>query len=165
MAAVTQWLYLVINSHISLGAIFGAIRQLLGGCGMSQDRKSGAAANKWGRRTARKIATQIGAVMVDSYSNEARFRGKRVVIKCAKPATNSVGVTFKMLGRLDSIIGALQLSGGSFELRSLARSVFKSEMRETRSRGDSTRKVGQVRRSVFVNQGKLLGQVRISRTH
>ena len=80
-----------------------------------------------------------------------------VVIKCAKPATNSVGVTFKMLGRLHSIIGAFQLSDGSFELRSLARSVFQSKMRETMSRGDFARGQLRIRRSVFVNQGKLLG--------
>jgi len=40
---------------------------------------------------------------------------KNVVIKCAASATDSVGVTFKMLERLDSIIGAFQLDDGSFE--------------------------------------------------
>jgi hypothetical protein len=132
---------------------------------MSQDRRSGAAANKWGRLTARKIATKIGAAMLGSNSNEARFRRKRVVIKCANPATRSIGVMFSMLSRLDTVIAAFQLSDGSFELWCLAISVFRSEMSETRSRGDSAGKVGQVRRSVFVNRGKHLGRVRISHTH
>jgi hypothetical protein len=127
---------------------------------MPQNRKSGAAANKWGRQTARKIATEIGAVMLGSNSNEARFRNKRVVIKCARRATVNIGVMFNMLERLDSIIGAFQLADNSFKLWTLAIPVFRSEMRVTRSKGVSAGKVGQVQRSVFVNRGRLLGRIR-----
>ena len=62
---------------------------------MSQNKVSGAAANKWGLQTAQRIAPKIGAVVLNSTSNEVRFKGKRVVIKCGKTATNSVRVTFK----------------------------------------------------------------------
>src|SRR5262249_49901918 len=107
---------------------------------MAQDRASGAAANEWGRVTARAIASKIGT------SNEATLNGEKVVIKCAASATDSVGVTFKMLDRLDSIIGAFQLDDKSFELWSLAPEKFHQEMRDTRSKGSSSGKVGIVRR-------------------
>lgn len=102
---------------------------------MTQDRASGAAANDWGRATARAIASQIGAVMKSRASNEALLDGKKVVIKCAASATDSVGVTFKMLDRLDSVIAAFQLDDGSFELWSLPRERFRHEMRDSRSKG------------------------------
>jgi hypothetical protein len=60
--------------------------------------------------------------------------------------TDSVGVTYMMLDRLDSIISAFQLDGGSFELWSLSAEKFRQEMRDTRSRGSSAGKVGLVRR-------------------
>lgn len=53
-------------------------------------------------------------------SNEALLNGQHVVIKCAAPATDSVGVTYQMLERLDAVIGAFQLDDGSFELWSLS---------------------------------------------
>jgi len=127
---------------------------------MSQDQASGAAANEWGRETARQIASRIGAEMLGSGSNEASLDGKRVVIKCAGRATDSVGVTFKMLETLDAVIAAFQLDDGSFELWSLPGDVFRAEMRDTRSRGAAAGKVGLVRRAVFSSRGTLVGRVR-----
>lgn len=86
---------------------------------MPQDRNSGAAANRWGRETARQIASRIGATMQIRASNEALLDGQKVVIKCAAPATDSVGVTYKMLEKLDAVIGAFQLDDGSFDLWSV----------------------------------------------
>lgn len=128
---------------------------------MTQDRASGATANEWGRTTARAIASKIGAVMKGRTSNEATLEGKKVVIKCAASATDSFGVTFKMLDRLDSIIGAFQLDDGSFELWSLSPEKFRQEMRDTRSRGSAAGKVGLVRRGVFERSGMLLARVRL----
>lgn len=128
---------------------------------MTQDRASGAAANEWGRATARVIAHQIGAVMKSRTSNEALLDGKKVVIKCAARATDSVGVTFRMLNRLDSVIGAFQLDDGSFELWSLPAENFRQEMRDTRSKGAAAGKVGLVRRDVFEKNGKRLGKIRL----
>ncbi len=48
---------------------------------MTQDLASGAAANEWGRKTAREIAFEIGAVMKGRSSNEAVLDDKKVVIK------------------------------------------------------------------------------------
>jgi hypothetical protein len=128
---------------------------------MTQDRVSGAAANEWGRVTARAIASKIGAVMKGQTSNEATLDGKKVVIKCAASATDSVGVTFKMLDRLDSIIGAFQLDDESFELWSLAPDRFRQEMRDTRSRGSAAGKVGIVRKDVFEKSGRLVARVKL----
>jgi hypothetical protein len=97
-------------------------------------------------------------------SNEALLNGKNVVIKCAAPATDSVGVTYKMLETLDAIIGAFQLDDGSFELWSLSPEQFESAMRKTRSRGPSAGKVAIVRRSIFVSHGIHLGRVWINRS-
>lgn len=128
---------------------------------MTQDRVTGAAANAWGRATARAIAAKIGAVMKGRTSNEATLDGKKVVIKCAASATDSVGVTFKMLDRLDSVIGAFQLDDESFELWSLSPEKFRQEMRDTRSRGSAAGKVGLVRRDSFEKSGRLLARVRL----
>ena len=128
---------------------------------MTQDRTSGAAANKWGRDIAPKIALKIGAVMKGRTSNEALLYGKTVVIKCAAKATSSVGVSFKMLNHLDSILGAFQLDDGSFELWSLPPDKFRQEMSDTRSHGPSAGKVGIVRKVSFEKGGILLGRIRL----
>jgi hypothetical protein len=41
--------------------------------------------------------------------------GNNIVIRCAARATDSVGVTFKMLETLGALLGAFQLEDGSFE--------------------------------------------------
>ena len=82
---------------------------------MKQKQLTGAAAGEWGRKTAQAIASVLGAEFKKHTSNEATFKGKTIVIKCAAPATNSVGITFKMLDRLDSIVVAFKGDDGSFE--------------------------------------------------
>lgn len=126
---------------------------------MKQDQISGAAADEWGRTTARAIAHKLGAEMKSKTSNEATFNGKNIVIKCAATATDSVGVTFKMLDRLDSIVAAFQRNNGSFELWRLPADKFRREMRDTRSTGASAGKVGLVRKDVFEKHGELITQI------
>lgn len=128
---------------------------------MSQTRESGAAADRWGRETAKALAQRLGATNFTPRSNECLLDGKRVVMKCAKPDTHSVGVTFKMLGRLDTVLGAFQGDDGAFDLWSLSASVFKDSMRDTRSRGASAGKVGLVRQDVFQSKGKSRGLLRL----
>ena len=126
---------------------------------MGQDRDTGAAANDFGRATAPQIAKQIGATMLGSASNEATLDGKRVVIKCARRRTTSVGVTYLMLSKLDRVIGAFEQDDGSFALHALPASRFKAEMRESKSQGASAGKVGLVSRKVFESTGESLGAV------
>jgi hypothetical protein len=99
--------------------------------------------------------------MTGQTSNEATIDGKTVVIKCAASGIDSVSVTFKMLDRLDSIIGAFQLDDGSFELWSLSPERFRNGMCDTRSRGSAAGKVGMVRRGSFEKSGRLLARIRL----
>ncbi|SQD76529.1 hypothetical protein [Moritella yayanosii] len=126
---------------------------------MSQNKNSGAAANKWGRETARSIASKIGATMISKASNECNHNGCKAVIKCAKVATDSVGVTYKMLERLDYIIGAFQSENGTFELFQLSSSYFENDMRATASLGSASGKVGIVRKTTFESKGQNMGLI------
>lgn len=126
---------------------------------MSQDQSSGAVASQWGKDTARLIAFKINAKMVSSRSNECIFEGVKGVIKCAKTATSSVGVSYKMLGRLDFIIGAFQAENGSFELYKLPVNYFENKMRPTASKGAANGKVGIVRRSAFESDAIYIGSI------
>ena len=126
---------------------------------MPQDRISGARANRYGRTTARKVARQIGAVSLSANSNEFKLKGKRVTIRCARVKTNQLGTSYKLLERVKSVIAALEQENGEYELYEITPEKFKANMRETRSKGRSAGKVGLVRRSLFVNEGRFLGSV------
>ncbi|WP_125559354.1 hypothetical protein [Pseudoalteromonas rubra] len=128
---------------------------------MTQNQLSGAAANDWGRQTARIIAEKLGTSIFSKMSNECAYKDSRVVIKCAKVDTNSVGVTYKMLERLDFVIGAFQQESGEFELYQLPVSIIERHMRGTASKGAAKGKVGIVRQTVFEDQGKNLGSVTV----
>jgi len=127
-----------------------------------QDRASGARANRWGRETARAIAREIGAVGMKKASNECLLDGQRTVIKCAAPKTPSVGVTYKMLKRIDAIVGAFEREDGTFHLLRLSPQFFSRAMRATRSQGASAGKVGLVQRCIFERLGEDIGTVHIS---
>ena len=99
--------------------------------------------------------------MLGSRSNEAALGGKRVVIKCAARNTNSIGVTYLMLERLHSVIGAFEQTNGSFNVISLPVTVFTANQRPSRSQGASEGKVGLVSRSVFESKGTEIKAVRI----
>jgi hypothetical protein len=126
---------------------------------MPQDRLTGAAANDWGRDTAKKVAAALGASPIRKGTNECLMNGERIGIKCAAVKTDSVGVTYKMLPHLDRIIGAFQLDDGSFELLSLTPSQFESSTTPTRSRGAAAGKVGIVKRVIFHSEGRLVGRI------
>lgn len=128
---------------------------------MSQSQASGAAANQWGRTTAREIAEKIGASMMFSNSNECTFEAERAVIKCAKPDTDSVGVTYKMLERLNIVIGAFQTENDNFEIYVLPKRHFEIKMRPTASKGSAKGKVGILRKSEFESNGIYIGSVNI----
>ncbi|MCY9827744.1 hypothetical protein [Vibrio chagasii] len=126
---------------------------------MVQDQSSGAAANDWGRKTAHAIADKLGTSIQSKNSNECIYKNSKVVIKCAKLNTNSVGVTYKMLERLDYVIGAFQQESGDFELFQLPASIYERSMRATASTGAAKGKVGIVRQTVFEDQGVSLGSL------
>lgn len=128
---------------------------------MVQDRESGAKANKYGRETAKKIAEKIGAKSISKISNEFELQGRKITIRCAKRYTNDYGVTYKMLERIDAIFAALEQKSNKYELYEIAPNIFKKNMRETQSKGASAGKVGLVRKSIFINEGKFICSVKI----
>ncbi len=128
---------------------------------MPQNRESGARANKYGRETAQIIAKGIGAKSISKTSNEFELQGRKITIRCAKHSTDSLGVTHKMLKRIDAIFGALEQEDGKYEIYELSPSLFEKRKRETRSRGASAGKVGLVRKSVFIDEGKFVCSLNI----
>ena len=129
---------------------------------MPQDRESGAAAVEYGLETARRIAKVLGATKIgNSRSNEYGLNGKRIVIKCAGATTNSVGVPYHMLERLDAVIGSFETEAGTYELYEMTPKMFKEDMRPTRSKGASSGRVGMVRKSTFVNKCKRIDTVKL----
>jgi hypothetical protein len=128
---------------------------------MPQDRETGAEANEYGRETARRIATSLGATEIHPSSNECRLNGERIVIKCARVTTPSIGVTYKMLDRLDGILAALELEDGSYDLFLLTPDIFRENMSPTRSRGSSAGRVGMLSRENIVQRGQPRGNTRL----
>lgn len=126
-----------------------------------QDRASGAAADKWGRETASALAQKLGATQPSGRSNECRLDGDRGVIKCAAAANDSVGVTFKMLDRLDAVVAAFQREDGAFEVWSLTPAAFKAHMRDTRCLGIRRQSRTCPQRRVRESRGKSIGRVRL----
>lgn len=129
---------------------------------MPQDQQTGAAASVWGRETGHRIAHELGARPLSRTSNECMLGRERIVIKCAKPATDSVGVTFKMLERISRVFGAFQQEDGTFDIWALSSAVFAKHMRDSRSQGASAGKVGLVRRGTFYSLGSHIARVRLT---
>lgn len=102
---------------------------------MPQNQTTGAAGNDYGRETAPRIATAISATMLGTRSNEATYEGQRVVIKCARAATTSVGVTYEMLKGLDLVIAAFQHKDGSYDVYSMPAREYETLMTDSRSSG------------------------------
>ena len=127
----------------------------------TQDQVSGAAANEFGRKTARALAAKIGAQSASATANEFLFDDRIISLKCASRHTQSVGVTYKMLERVDAVVGAFEASDGLFDLYELPPDRFRKQMRPTRSTGPSAGRVGLVSVAVFRREGKSLGRVRI----
>ena len=128
---------------------------------MPQNRESGAQANEYGRVTARKIADAIGAIPTSQTSNEFELDGRKITIRCARPTTTNFGVSFKMLERVESILGAIEQDNGTYKMYELSPKEFAENMRDTRSKGPSAGKVGLLNRSLFLNQGRYLRTVEL----
>jgi hypothetical protein len=128
---------------------------------MPQNRETGAEADRWGRETARKIILLLHGKPISKFSNECKIRGQRLVVKCARPTTQKVGVSYQMLERIDAVIGAFARDHRMFDLFLLTASQYKVHMTPTRSRGASSGHVGMVRKLIFEQLGKSKGLVDI----
>lgn len=126
---------------------------------MPQDQQSGAQGDAAGRSRGAKIANLLGATMTRPGSNEATLNGNRVVIKSGKRGTNSVGVSFKMLPSLHSVVAAFGRRDGAYDLFSLPASIYQQRMTMTQSKGPSRGKVGIVPKSIFEAEGQKVATV------
>lgn len=129
---------------------------------MAQDRESGSKAVQYGLLTAKKIAAKLGANKVGrGNSNEYQIRDGRIVIKCARTTTNSVGVCYQMLDRIGAVIGSFETEYGTYDIYELNADIYRDSMTPTRSKGASAERVGIVRKSVFLDRGKYLGNLQV----
>ena len=128
---------------------------------MTQNQKTGAAANKYGRETAVKIMQALGTTPIDKNTNECILNGKRVAIKCSRKYTKCIGVSYRMIERLNQIIGAFETDDNVYDLYQLSPKTFNENMRETKSKGPAAGRVGLVVQKVFEEQGKFLQSVKI----
>ena len=128
---------------------------------MSQDRESGVRADKYGRETAKKIAEIISATSISKTSNEFLHKNRKITIRCARNKTNDIGVSYKMLDRIDAVIAALEQGNEEYKLYEISPQSFKQNMRETKSKGASAGKVGLVRKIVFMNKGTLISTIKL----
>ena len=124
---------------------------------MTQDRDSGARAVDYGLTTAALLASRLGYKKIrNPNSNEYEKDGKVVVIKCARIKTPSIGVSYKMLNRISSILACLENCDGKYECYELSLDVFRSIMSPTRSKGPSADKVGIAKKTDIISKVKLL---------
>lgn len=128
---------------------------------MGQNRNTGAAANEYGRLTAQRVMAFLGTAPLSDQSNECVLKGEHVVIKCARARTNSVGVSYNTLKRLDAIVGAFEQPDDTYRLYRLSPQDFRKNMSPTRSRGPSSGRIGKVARRVFEDRGNLIGTLRL----
>jgi hypothetical protein len=128
---------------------------------MPQDRNSGAEGNRYGREFGTRVAKALGAKKVSAGSNECDFNGERIVIHCARMKTASVGVTRRMLEKLQAVLGAFEQEDGSYRVYRLPMQSYRDHMKPSRSRGKAAENVFIVERKVFEEQGSNVGVFRV----
>lgn len=130
---------------------------------MGQDRISGAAGSAYGHEMASKVASYLGTQLLSNKSNEAYLEGKRIVIKCAHYKTPQIGVSEKMLERIDVIISALEIQNGDYKIYRLTPKWYKSKMSPSKSKKrHSANKVMMVSCEVIINNGQHIATMRNS---
>lgn len=122
-----------------------------------QNRMTGAAANQFGREAAAKISKLLGAKRISGRSNEVLYDSKRAVIKSAHLRNIYIGVTLKMLERLDLIIAAFETLDGDYDLYALKPDIFKDNIRI-----GLNERIGLVRKKVFLEEGVFLKNIKLS---
>ena len=121
---------------------------------MPQDRNTGAAANDWGHAMAQKVATYLGASIIgNKTSNEANWKGKPISIKSAKIRNTLIGVILPILGRVQSVVAALQESDGTFALFEVTSEWYSDNMRIPANKPN----IGMVSCDLIRSNGKALG--------
>lgn len=85
-----------------------------------------AAPSQWGRRLARLVGAKFGVEMVENQSkNEGSWRGRDIVIKCAKSPMPPVSVLVEMLDRLDFLWAVFIMPEGHADVWSVSAKALK----------------------------------------
>lgn len=126
---------------------------------MGQDRESGEAANEYGHAMAARVARFLGASVISKISNEAVLDSERIVIKSAHRRTPQIGLSAATLGRVQSIIAALENEEGGYTLYRLDPQWYRSHMIPSRSKSPSAQKVMMVSCRDIRMVGKIIGKM------
>jgi len=104
---------------------------------MPQNAQTGAAADKWGRETAREIAKKIGAISISESSNEFELAGQIVALHCARQGNDQIGVTYETLKRIDFVIAAFEVDNVTreFQLLLITRMLYGRIPRHSKRKG------------------------------
>lgn len=125
---------------------------------MPQNKETGAAANQFGKESAKKIANLLGLKRLSNNSNEVLYDNKNAVIKSARRGNIYIGVTLKMLERIELILAAIENHNGNFELYQLDSDVFKDNIRIGHHKH-----IALVRNKIFIEEGKFIQMVKLNK--
>jgi len=126
---------------------------------MSQDRESGRIANEYGHTMAAKVANFLGTELLSKASNEAILGGERIAIKCAHRKTPEIGVSLKMLERVQSIMAALEDKDGTYALYQVDTGWYQMQMTPSRSKSSSAQNVMMVSCKAIRTIGRAIGRM------
>lgn len=85
------------------------------------------------------------------------YKNQRAVIKSAHLGNDYIGVSLKMLDRIDLIIAAFENADGDFDLYALDVNTFKDNIRIGHHEH-----IGLVTKKVFLDKGKFIGNVKLN---
>ena len=125
---------------------------------MTQNRETGAAANQFGKDAAKIIAGHLGLKMLTKISNEVTYNGQQAVIKSAHLGNGYIGVSLKMLERIDIIIAAFENTDGHYDLYTLDVKTFKNNIRIGHHEH-----IGLVTKIIFLEEGKFIKTVKLEK--
>lgn len=128
----------------------------------AQRRITGRNANRWGHKAARMVMEKIGAQRTPrNNSNECHLGEESVVIKLVKGKSTSVKISYRMLWRIQAVIGAFEGADGEFHLWKISTKVLEENMRKERVKFAPSRWSGVVGRRIFEEKGQNLGVIPI----
>lgn len=111
------------------------------------------APTQWGRRLARRIGDKFGVKMVDNHAkNIGVYRGKKIIIKCAKSITPPVSILESNLERTDELWAVYLMPEGHAD-------IYAINIADVRRIGYKTRGLGaDCRLELTLKKVRLSGQ-------
>ncbi|MBV9864806.1 MAG: hypothetical protein JO316_05620 [Abitibacteriaceae bacterium] len=120
------------------------------------DTDKNTAPSQWGRRLARLVGEKCGVTMSENFSkNEGTYRGKDIVIKCAKSPMPPVAVLIDMLERIDQLWAVYLMPEGGAEIWAV--DIDKVRQHGYFTRGPKVQKRVEIYRRKIIQLGTLVG--------